>query len=64
MIVKRRIKFGAREGRYISKHTITQSFGVMFPKVYSRLVRAPYTGAELRELRQLRGVGPVRRIAL
>ena len=62
MIVKRRVKFGAREGRYIWKHTITHQLGVLFPKVYTRAVRHPYTGEELRELRRQRGVGQVRRV--
>jgi hypothetical protein len=43
-------------------HTTTFYLGVLFPRVYSREVRRPYTGAELRELRKLKGVGPVRRM--
>lgn len=64
MNVRRRTSFGVRDGRYVWKHTVTHMSGVLFPKIYTRLVRAPLTGAELRELRKLRGVGQVRRIGL
>ncbi len=55
--ISRTIKWGAREGRHVWKHTITRSPLGFVPKVYSRLVRVPYTGEELRALRAERGVG-------
>jgi hypothetical protein len=46
----------------VTKHTITFTLGILFPKTYTRVVRRPYTGEELRQLRAERGVGQVRRI--
>lgn len=62
MIIQKRTLLGERVGRYVQKHTITVFAQQFMPRVYSRLVRAPYSGAELREMRRLRGVGQVRRI--
>lgn len=63
MIVARRQHIAAVSGHHVYLHTVTHTKDILFPKVYSRWVRRPYTGAELREMRKLRGVGQVRRIS-
>lgn len=62
MIVARRHHIGAVDGYRVYLHTLTLLKDTFIPKVYSRWVRRPYTGEELREMRKLRGVGQVRRI--
>jgi hypothetical protein len=39
------------------RHSVKWVAGQFYPKVYSRFVRRPYTGEELRKLRAERGVG-------
>jgi len=46
----------------VHKHTVTPSPYGFMPHTYSREVRRPWTGEELRALRKQRGVGQVRRI--
>lgn len=56
-IIQKKTLLGERVGRYVQKQTISWFAWQFYPRIYTRLVRAPYSGEELRQLRAERGVG-------